>query len=227
MSVSVRFASQPNTSITRPPVIARGAAPRRSYDRGQCLPDEIAAPPAAARNDICFEVGGTSSKRPRISVAVVSPCWASPFSLRAQRKETKRKGTRRERRLRRSPADLPCSGPGQSGSCRGGPERDIVSRSPLRSSDRPAPSNGTKSHSDRTGTLFAPGPRIDEVPRETSASCTRQSVRLALHPLKHHRNPLPAADTHGGQCVAPPGAVQFVNGLGGDDDAGRAHRVTQ
>ena len=146
----VAMRPRPRRGTTQAPCHREGLGPAAILSGWHCLGDEIAALPAAARNDICFVADGASLTLALDSVAAVSPCWASHFSLLAQRKVTKRKGTRRGRPLRGSPAALPCSGPGQSGSCRVGPDRDIVSRSPLRSPDRPAPATG------RTATAVQP-----------------------------------------------------------------------
>ena len=48
-----------------------------------------------------------------------------------------------------------------------------------------------------------------------------------LNPFEDGRNALAAANAHGHQCIAPAGAVQLGNRLGGDDGARGTHGVAE
>src|SRR5690349_2643213 len=65
------------------------------------------------------------------------------------------------------------------------------------------------------------------VPAPITAICSMLMCQAPSDALEDHGDALATADAHGGQGVAALDALQLMDGLGGDDRAGGAHRVTQ
>lgn len=69
-------------------------------------------------------------------------------------------------------------------------------------------------------------PRAAGGPMAHGAHITTPS-RQCLDAFKNGRNTLASANAHGHQRIAPTGALQLVNGFGGDDGACGAYGVAQ